>query len=698
VKTRLRLSLTLTFVAAAVMFYLATNPAPTTRAVSYPAIKENSPKECRNASAIIPLRGNTCGKVQELELSCYVPDDIIRSKNLNTTQRSADIFSWQEFIALNWVAKPGERGVPDWQKKITDTGPRVWETWKEEYEIYLPDGRKPDDWNTPERLPATCDGANKHFFRTQKIDDVVDSTLQAAAANGTLPATLTDQKGHLVRYEIRLNKIMFDYIVEHRLYDGSVQAEHKKAISFPDGGILIKAAWRDVSPDEERFYHTVTACVCDKNQFGQPVNCQKKRMGLVGFHITQKTHSSPQWIWSTFEQINNVPDPSAKGHPSFYNPQCKTCPPNKQTKPGTPNQITRAVPIPTTNPDCSKPEQAIDHVRLLNANVQLALSKAGSVFQYYELINTQFPLPPTEVKPHTKFSVLPTALANTTMESFVQRSSSCMGCHSTARTVNPDDFVSSDFSFTLNNAMPKPASKNVIPPPANPVSQWDKDNWAAITRGYNLATQTYELLPQQVPVAKLHCSSCHLNGGANKVAAWWVDLKEEYPTTPQLQARINQCFTNSLNGKVLCTPAGDGLRGDCDANANMNAFLKYMEWLNQQWANTPHTGPTPHGFPHIPDLIGDAKRGQQIFVQKCAVCHGLDGQGRYEGNRYFRPALWGPHSFNQAAGMFAHANLLAGFARSNMPYGAGGQLTPQEAWDVQAYIDLQPRPGKPTKR
>ena len=198
------------------------------------------------------------------------------------------------------------------------------------------------------------------------------------------------------------------------------------------------------------------------------VNCRKQRMGLVGFHITQKTPSAPQWVWSTFEQVNNVPGIAATGALSFNNPSCPTCPVNGQTQRGTPNQIVRAITIPGTEPNCADPTQAVDNVRRLNDDVRQALSAAGSVFQYYELVNTQWPVPQASStpQPETVFNVRPLALGNTTMESFVQPTSTCMGCHSTARTVNANNFVSSDFSFTLNNAQPAQTSCKIIPPPA----------------------------------------------------------------------------------------------------------------------------------------------------------------------------------------------------------------------------------------
>jgi cytochrome c len=355
---------------------------------------------------------------------------------------------------------------------------------------------------------------------------------------------------------------------------------------------------------------------------------------------------------------------------SFNNQACLNCPVNKQSQPGTPNQMTRAISIPAIEPNCADGTQAVDNVRRLNVDVRTALTGAGSIFRFYELVNTQWPVPvphsSSTPQPETVFTVRPLALGNTTMESFVQPTSTCMGCHSTARTVNANNFVSSDFSFTLNNAQPLQTSCKIIPPPAKPNTAWDRQHWAGIMRGYALATHTYELLPAFVPTAKLHCASCHLAAGGNSDAAWWADLNVEYPTKPLLQARINHCFTNSLNGNALCTPAGNGVRGNCDSNASM-----------------------------ITGSSGNATAGHQVFIQKCAVCHGLDGQGRYENNTYFRPALWGPHSFNQAAGMFSSTTALAQFLRWNMPLMAGGELSDQEAWDVEAYIHSKPRPQSP---
>src|SRR5262249_14585869 len=57
-----------------------------------------------------------------------------------------DDLSWRSFLALNWPAKENVRGEADSAKKVDDEGPRVWETWKADYEIFQPGGREPTEW------------------------------------------------------------------------------------------------------------------------------------------------------------------------------------------------------------------------------------------------------------------------------------------------------------------------------------------------------------------------------------------------------------------------------------------------------------------------------------------------------------------------------------------------------------------------
>lgn len=678
-----------------------------------PAPKATAPagpeKGCDDPAKQIKLTGKSCGPVTPPQLSCYLPSDVqgaLKQPDLSVRQRASDVFSWQEMISLSWPAKQGERGVPDATAPLQAPGPRVWETWKEEYEVFLPDGKPPGPWNDSQPVPGGCEAGAKILTRTTKIADLLDSVNQAAGATAALPPTLTDQAGHVVHYEIRLNEVLFRYIVDNKLYDSRVQ-DTAKRVRMPDGAILVKASWREIDPGEEGQFFTSKACICQQDpRTKQPVDCKRGRtVGLTGLHITQKTPSAPDWVWSTFEQVNNVSD-AGGDHASFFNPACKDCRPNQQTKEGTPTQVTRVAPIPDADPTCGVPGQPVDNIRALNRDVRAALAPTHSPLARYELVGTQWPLSGDSASTFTPSQVY---LANTTMETFVQETSTCIGCHSTARTVNPGTFVSSDFSFTLNNAQPPVKDDTYIPWTDKPVSAWDKAHWDEIRRGHDLAIDTDKLAPKNVR-AKLHCQSCHLDAGTDFTAACWVNmgpmpkeipssLTPAYPTRAKLEARINSCFENSMNGKALCTPASQGSAGTCKDDKDMGALVAYMQWVTEQWLAA-HPGSTPpRGYPAISGDSGDSQRGKALFAERCAVCHGANGQGRYEGGVYYRPALWGDASFNTCAGM-GDPSKSSAFVRANMPLGAGGLLTAQDSWDVATFLDCQKRPvgtsnGKP---
>lgn len=654
-----------------------------------------------------PLKvgGKTCSAhLAPPRLSCTLPTEVeggLQQANANTVQRAANLFSWQQFIGLNWPADPAQRGAPAVHRKLADPGPRVWETWKEAYEVYLPQGRKPADWGSAQSFPAACGSTGKLLLRSSKVSDVVDQTLQALPATVRFPASLKDQQGRLVRYEIRLNQTVFDYVVGQRLYDGREQVKADK-VDFPVGSQLVKAAWREVSPREEKYFVTTDACVCEDVAGDEPGNCSVKRMGLAGFHLMTKTAAAPQWIWSTYEQVDNIRSRQQRVQP-LNNPHCHGphCTPNQQTPARVPTQLQREIKIPDRDPDCSQPTQAVDNLRQLNADLQRGLR--GTRLQHYQLINTQWPQPGSAGSKPTEFSVLPALLGNTTMESFSQRTSSCMGCHAMSRTLKPDSYVSGDYSFTLNNAQPRPAhaecseveaslacsTRNLSPPKA-PAPQ--SEVLAPVWHGYRVATATYEVVGKPQVGNRLHCQSCHLNGGGNPDAAWWVDMQKHYQDQPGgLAARINQCFVHSMNGKPLCTPGKD-----CEQNRHMQGLIAYMDWLSAQY-HAKYPGQKPaRGYPDENDPAFQAKgnpaRGQAIYTQKCAFCHNAQGEGRYQ-DGYFRPALWGKQSYNASAGMAGNPTLAA-FLHGNMPYTSGGMLSKQEAVDLATFINGQCRPGQ----
>ncbi len=158
--------------------------------------------------------------------------------------------------------------------------------------------------------------------------------------------------------------------------------------------------------DAGRFF-VEDAYVIDQGADGKPVQ-RKVKVGLVGMHVGHKSETSPQWIWATFEQVDNL-DVDQVAHPnlhaSFNDASCPICTVNVQPQKGkngayprVPVQLSRTIPIPP------------DKVHL-NAEVAAVLGKAGSIWQYYELIDTQWPTDPTS-PPAAWDSGLAQAVAN----------------------------------------------------------------------------------------------------------------------------------------------------------------------------------------------------------------------------------------------------------------------------------------------
>ncbi|MCS6291522.1 MAG: c-type cytochrome [Nitrospira sp.] len=207
-----------------------------------------------------------------------------------------------------------------------------------------------------------------------------------------------------------------------------------------------------------------------------------------------------------------------------------------------------------------------------------------------------------------------------------------------------------------------------------------------IRLGYKIVVDTQDYGRPYVG-NRLNCTNCHLDAGMNPNTASFVGISRLYPEyraradrQMTLADRINECFERSMNGKALPPDS-----------SKLQAVVAYIEWLSQ---NVPPGSAVPwRGIPrltssHIPDLVN----GKKQFATKCVFCHGADGQGTMAA-----PPVWGPHSYNVAAGM-ARVTVAASFIKSNMPRGWGWTLTDDEAFDVAAYVNSQPRPDFPGKQ
>lgn len=195
----------------------------------------------------------------------------------------------------------------------------------------------------------------------------------------------------------------------------------------------------------------------------------------------------------------------------------------------------------------------------------------------------------------------------------------------------------------------------------------------------------------------MNCQNCHLEAGTKAwagnfggVAAVYPRFSERRGSHETVNQRITDCFERSMNGRAP------------DSNSReMKAMSAYILWVGKDVEK----GNKPKGagleiLPFI-DRSADSLRGRSIFMQKCQKCHGPNGEGQPDtAGGYTYPPLWGVHSYNTAAGLF-RLSKFAGFVKDNMPFGSSyvnEQLTTEEAWDLAAFVNSQPRPVKKFKQ
>jgi thiosulfate dehydrogenase len=212
----------------------------------------------------------------------------------------------------------------------------------------------------------------------------------------------------------------------------------------------------------------------------------------------------------------------------------------------------------------------------------------------------------------------------------------------------------------------------------------EPDMLASLRRGRALLRNTRDSLPGHVG-NQLQCVSCHAMDGTKRNTMSLVGVYSRFPQyrarsgrIDLIEDRVNDCFERSMNGRPLDHRSRD-----------MRDLVTYMAFLSRGVpAGARVDG---QGVPALPPVRGDTAGGRQLFATTCAACHGVNGEGTPAA-----PPLWGPQSYNIGAGM-ARVNTAAAFIRAAMPQTAPGTLSPQQAYDLAAYINSRPRPDFPRK-
>ena len=263
----------------------------------------------------------------------------------------------------------------------------------------------------------------------------------------------------------------------------------------------------------------------------------------------------------------------------------------------------------------------------------------------------------------------------------------------------------------------EPPAARQTPPSPTPSSRQDEfwsvrdpdtlpdDEWGRTVRlGRDLITRTATLIGPEVADRNhryagnnLNCQSCHLDAGTKPFGNPLVGAFLDYPSyrarsgkVGTIEDRIQGCMTRSMNGRTL--PEG---------SPELTAITAYLRFL----ASGHRVGEarTGRGTGRMPELTraADPVRGKSVYASTCAACHGENGLGMRTGaigdaQGYAVPPLWGQDSYNDGAGM---ARLIdsANFIHNNMPHGTTFEapaLSVEQAWDVAAYINSQPRPHR----
>lgn len=435
---------------------------------------------------------------------------------LENLQRGFDFYSWRTFLALN---APTDGSPVDHAQARMPT-PTQWEdmdNFKQLLDVMLPTKLQPPKWPTDragmeaerERLvPDQCRDLHKQMPK-RIIVQMIEESFNEPFKTGPL----IDQQGHYAIFDILMNRQMFDYMMKNHLDTQAGQRDAANAslmVDFPPGqnsdstlgAFMLKVSWKILSPAEidARTFHMVDALVLMPVDTRLPVAdrevnrpCLAETLGLIGFHAVHKTASRPQWIWTSFEHIKNVPDKDEvatrafNGPYSFFSVNCTDdCPVNETP----PRQFWQPqYRLHLSFEDSKFKSQIVREAPLTHAtrnmNTIFQSMLQDSVWKNYMLVNTQWPSLFTgctalhsqssaEPAPNTDFlkqpdmncSPAPTFMANSTLETYSQgeipqASSSCIGCHGNAvgfqtgaSNQKPGEMRlnQSDFTFMLEKA------------------------------------------------------------------------------------------------------------------------------------------------------------------------------------------------------------------------------------------------------
>jgi hypothetical protein len=271
----------------------------------------------------------------------------------NATLRDASLFAWQEFIALNWPARPGHRDQADVAQSFGDpsfSGPLVWQTFRSKVEIYPGSGDPPgfvDDprvafgYDTPEPQYVYGTGEIGPCIGQAEVEtpawinlDEVSQILLDQIFSGVVPvdngAQQLNSEPRRLRFAAKANRHAYTYVVDPATSywkqgtafqqatanylavangNGEPLRPPGPVIRFPVGTIEVKSTWRILTAAEEqsgRFYGTSVRYYEADASTASSACYREGVWGLLGLHIMHKTPTAPLYTYATFEQADSL--------------------------------------------------------------------------------------------------------------------------------------------------------------------------------------------------------------------------------------------------------------------------------------------------------------------------------------------------------------------------------------------------------
>ncbi len=331
-----------------------------------------------------------------------------------------------------------------------DTGETIFENFANPNALFVPGGPTEP---YPGRAPGDPTLMLARFGKTQTTADI-ESIFQAGPGN----KVLVDQNGEVVFYSNHLDEVFWNFIVDNQLYDlAKLQAAQGPALDFATGALELKAAWRVAEkdgqvliPDADRRFYVVATSIPTVTVNAQghvkedPNTMIPARMALIGMHVTGTVKGHPEFIWATFEHVDNAPQcnadasrpatvgPGPTGLWSLYKPGTLT---------GACNQFDVSDPLAAVNVCLVHPQGGgntdnQNAVVTLNENVHaLPLSPpwtnyvlGGGVWTSGQVPLNNGAFSAEDLADHKATQLGSLDLANTTMETFTQNDN-CFACH-----------------------------------------------------------------------------------------------------------------------------------------------------------------------------------------------------------------------------------------------------------------------------